>query len=100
MVNAGSSPSHQLSGASGSLSSSKILHKGNERPGFPSENGQHYSLNLHQQNGGSPLTPAVLSSTRDMELKHREEQLDNGRISSRGEEHGSGLRVPNCQGQV
>ena len=100
MVKKGSSPSHKLPGASGSFSSSEILHEGDGKPGCSSEKRQHHSPDLHQQDGRGTLTPVMLASIGDVELVPEEKHLDDGRTSPRGEEPGSRFRVQDYQGQV
>ena len=52
MVCSGSSSSHQLFGTSSSFSSPEILYKRKRRPLHSSQDGQYYSPNLLQQDGG------------------------------------------------
>ena len=89
MVKKGSSSSHKLPGAPGSLPSPEILHEREGRPDYPSENGQHYRPDLHQQDGRGTLTPVMFTSSGDVELVLEEKHLGDGRTSPRGEEPGS-----------
>ena len=94
----GEVPSHQLSGASGIISSPEIICSLPSCGLHPSSPGQHHSDSIHQQNGWNPLSDPVGTCAGDLEMVSGERDNDTCRTPTRVREHLHRLGVPSCEG--